>query len=180
MLFKRAFFNILAPINLSKVRCAFTSTDNPLILHAPTNRSIKGTKYILGATERLRREGHRFRLLLCENMTNVKVREKLAESEIVVDQLLARGQGLFAVEAMASGNAVINHVTPGLYGFPPELPVITADPDTVYDKLKMLLENPDLRLQKAREGRAYVEKHHDHVVAARKLLTQIGEPLLQT
>ena len=129
----------------------------------------------LPVIEKLKKEGYRFRLLLCENMNIEEIREKLVESEIVVDQLLSRGHGLFAVEAMASGNVVLNHATPGLYGYSNDLPVITSDPDTIYDNFKMVLENPALRLEKARLGRAYVEKHHDHVAVARKLLTQIGE-----
>lgn len=175
VLFRRPFFTISVPIDLSTISYAFTPTRNPLILHAPTNRSKKGTKYLIEAVERLRKEGHRFRLLLCENMTNVETRKKLTQSEIVVDQLLGRGHGLFTVEAMASGNAVLVHAIPGLYGYPPDLPIIPTKPDTIYENLKLVLDDPGLRQKRATVGRAFVEKHHDHVVVARRLLTQMGE-----
>lgn len=174
VLFKRRFFNILPPIDLSTVSYTFNATDNPLVIHAPTNRSRKGTKYIIEAAERLEKEGHRFRFFLCENMTSKETRKTLGESEIVVDQLLSRGQGLFAVEAMASGNAVLNHATPGLYGYTADLPVVTSDPDTVYENLKMVLEDTGLREERARRGRAYVEKYHDHVAVAGKMLAEMG------
>ena len=174
-LFSRPFSRPVLPIDLSAFRFSCTPTGNPLVIHAPTNRSLKGTKYILEAVERLTREGHSFRFLLCENMTNRQTREKLAESEIVVDQVLGRGHGLFALEALACGNVVLNHATPGRYGFPPDQPFIVTTPDTVYDNLKMVLENPELRWEKAREGRAYVEKYHGHVDVARAFLAQIGE-----
>lgn len=174
-LFKRPYINFKLPVVLSRTRYAFTVTPDPLILHAPTDRSIKGTKYIIEAVERLGKEGYRFRFLLCENMKNTEVMKKLEESEIVVDQLLARGHGLFALEAIARGNVVLNHATPGRYGSPPDQPFIITTPDTVYDNLKMVLENPGFRVKKAQEGRAYVEKYHDHVDVSRKFLTDIGE-----
>ena len=173
--FKKKSITFSLPVNISATKYSFTATDNPLVLHAPTNKSIKGTKYIVEAAERLKKEGHSFRFLLCENMTNAMVRQKLEESEVVADQILARGHGLFALEALASGNVVLNHAVPGRYGYPSDQPFIVTTPKTIYDNLKMVLENPELRKEKAKEGRAYVEKYHDHVAIARKFLEKIGE-----
>ena len=174
-LFSRDCKQSRLPINLDTMRYRINHESEPLILHAPSDSALKGTKYVLQAIEKLREEGYLFRFLLCRNMENEEVKNKLAESEIVVDQLLRPAHGLFAIEAMASGNVVLGGAIPGRYGFPEELPIITTGPDNIYDNLKMVLENPQLRLDRARSGRAYVEKYHDHVKVARYFLEQIGE-----
>lgn len=163
------------PINLSTVSFGLHKSFEPLILHAPSNSVKKGTRYMLEAVERLKKEGYRFKLLLCENMDNVEVRQKLSQSEIVVDQLLARAYGLFAIEAMASGNVVLGNAQGGHYGFPEELPILTTNPDNIYENLKMVLENPQLRVERAQKGRVYVEDYHDHIKVAKDFLRQIGE-----
>jgi len=108
-------------------------------------------------------------------MKNEEVKAKLAESEIVIDQLLVPGHGLFAIEAMASGNAVLGSAISGRFGFPEDLPILTTTPDNIYENLKMVLENPQLRIDLAHKGRAYVEKYHDHIQVAKYLMEQIGE-----
>jgi glycosyltransferase involved in cell wall biosynthesis len=163
------------PIKLATVSYKLTSSADPLVVHAPSRRSKKGTRYLLGAVERLRNEGYQFKFMLCEKMNNEEVKKKLTESEIVVDQLLARAYGLFAVEAMASGNVVLGNAHPGRHGLPEDLPIATTNPSNIYEHLKLVLESPQLRLEKARQGRAYVEKYHDHVKVAKELLEKIGE-----
>ncbi len=163
------------PFDVDTVEYNVSITDNPLVIHAPTNRLIKGTKYILNAVETLRREGYRFRFLLCENMPNNVLKKKLTEAEIVIDQLLLPGYALFAIEAMASGNVVLGNAIPNYNGFPGHTPVVTTNPGSIYNNLKMVLENPELRSRKAREGRRYVEKYHDYKKVAKNFLKKIEE-----
>jgi len=68
---------------------------------------------------------------------------------------------MFATESMAAGCAVLSGNIAEFSGFPPELPVIHTDPDNVYQNLKMLLENSELRRELGEKGRRYVEKYHD-------------------
>ncbi len=173
-LFKREYLVTRLPINLKTISFKINNSVEPLILHAPSKSEIKGTKYILEAIERLRRDGYRFNFSLCESMDNMELRAKLVESEIVIDQLLAHAHGLFAIEAMASGNVVLGNVKPGQYGFPEDLPIITTDPDNVYENLRTVLENRQLRIELAQRGRIYVEKYHDHVKVAEDFLQKIA------
>ncbi|MDD1758933.1 MAG: glycosyltransferase [Methanotrichaceae archaeon] len=174
-LFKRKYLMTRLPINLKTISFKINNSAEPLILHAPSYSMKKGTKYLLETIEKLKEEDYRFKFLLCENMDNAEVRQKLSQSEIVVDQLLARAHGLFAIEAMASGNVVLGNVQGGHYGFPEELPILTTNPDKIYENLKTVLENPQLRAEMAQRGRVYVEKYHDHIKVARDFLRQIGE-----
>ena len=149
-------------------------SDNPLIVHAPSSNPVKGTAYVLQAVEKLKQD-YNFKFLLCKNMPNELVRKKLTEAEIVVDQLLLPGHGFLGVEAMSSGNAVLGSAVPGYNGFPESLPIVTTTPDTIYENLKTMLEDPKLRKDLAQKGRAYVKQYHDYKKVTADFLEKIGE-----
>ncbi len=134
------------------------------IVHAPSHRGVKGTRYLVEAVERLRREGRSLELLLIENMRRDEARAIYAQADLVVDQLLAGWYGGLAVEAMALAKPVVSYIRDTDLGFVPpamreEMPIVNAVPGTIYDVLKGLTTAslPEL----GRRGRAYVERWHD-------------------
>ena len=148
----------------------------PRVLHAPTQRAIKGTRYLLDAAERLRGEGVPFDLELIENLPHAEAQRRYGEADLVVDQLLAGWYGGFAVEAMALGKPVIAYLRESdLPNVPQEmratLPVINATPTTIYDVLKEWLTVRRHTLQeRGRASRAYVERWHDARAIAKRLI----------
>jgi len=154
----------------------FCISDNPVpkIIHAPTNRSIKGTKYILEALERLKQNGYSFELILIEGRPNKEVLEILSKSDIVVDQLFSTGTATFSLESLASGNVVLTGCKPDYQNLPQDCPVVDIGIDNIYDKLKMVLDNRELRINLAKAGRQYVEKYHHHIKLTRQILEWIG------
>lgn len=166
-------YHIIWPaFNLNSTEYRVHQSDEPLIVHAPSDRSIKGTKYVLNAVKRLEKD-YKFRFMLCENMSNEELKKKLADSEIVIDQILLPGHGVFGIEAMASGNAVLGSAVPGYNGFSEELPIVTTTPDTLYENLKIVLEDPDMRVDLAKKGRRYVEHYHDYKRVAADFLEKV-------
>jgi len=167
-------YNLIWPaIDLRTVKYRVLQSDEPLILHAPSSRLIKGTKYVLNAIKKLEKENYKFRFMLCENIRNEELKKKLFDSEIIIDQLLLPGYGLFSIEAMASGNAVLGSAVAGYNGFSDDLPIVTTTPDTIYENLKMVLEDPGLRVELAKKGRKYVEKYHELRKVTRDFLKKI-------
>ena len=77
------------------------------ILHAPTDREIKGTRYVLAAVERLKAAGYPVALQVLEGIPYAEVPAFVATADIVVDQLMIGAYGTFAVEAMATGRPVV-------------------------------------------------------------------------
>jgi glycosyltransferase involved in cell wall biosynthesis len=148
----------------------------PLIVHAPSHRGAKGTEQVLAALERLRHEGVAFELRLVEGLDHGEVRRLYEEADIVVDQLLAGWYGGLAVEAMALGKPVVAYIRESDLRFVPdamrqELPVINADPATVYPVLRRLLSASRGELAEiGRRGRAYVERWHDPKTIAAGLI----------
>lgn len=149
------------PVDICNIRYNNAPNPKPVVIHAPSNQERKGTAHVLEAVKRLEKEGCSFDFRLCRNMPNTQVREMLSEGDIAVDQLFAVGAGLFAVEAMAAGCAVLGGNIPELSGIL-NLPIIHTNTTNVYDNLKLLIKNPDLRQELGEKGRRYAERYHDH------------------
>ena len=147
----------------------------PVVVHAPTDRGGKGTRFVLAAVEALRAEGVELEFVLVEGLTRAQARAEYERADLVVDQLLAGWYGGLAVEAMALGKPVIAYLRHSDFdGVPQELveqlPVIEARPDTITDVLRRLLTSERSRLPEiGAAGRAFVERWHDPVRVAERL-----------
>ena len=150
--------------------------ERPLVLHAPTHREVKGTRFLLDAVARLRADGVAFDFELVEGLTQSEARKLYEHADIVVDQLLAGWYGGFAVEVMAFERPVVSYLREEDFGCVPpqmraEIPVIGAEPATIYDVLKELLTTRRAELPEiGRRGREYVRRWHDPLQIARELV----------
>ena len=148
--------------------------DTIKILHAPSNRSIKGTSYILSAFKKLKSEGYPVELLLVENIPNNKAKEFYQKADIVIDQLLIGWYGGFAVEMMALEKPVLCYLRDSdldmFVPFKDKIPIVNITKDTLYEKLITLIEDPKLRKKIGKKSRGYVEEIHDPIKIAKKLI----------
>jgi hypothetical protein len=147
----------------------------PLVIHAPSHRGAKGTKYILDAVDNLKQDDIPFEFILIEGMSNKEARKIYEKADILIDQLLVGWYGGLAVELMALGKPVICYIRSEDLKFIPvemcnEIPVINANNDTIYSVLKECLTSNKNNLSKiGKLGREYVEKWHDPIKIAEKL-----------
>jgi glycosyltransferase involved in cell wall biosynthesis len=135
-----------------------------IVLHAPTDRDIKGTNHVVRAVELLRNEGLPVRLDLVEGVTHEEVLDRCARSHVVVDQLLLGWYGGFAVEAMALGRPVLAFIEEAEQDdnpFGASLPIVRTTPQSLADDLRALVEDPQLRIDRGQAGRRFVEERHD-------------------
>ena len=166
----RPYMHFFVPIDLSACKSKVVGRDIPIVVHAPSIRSAKGTDTILWALERLRTEGVPFELHLLEGMPNGQVRSELTDADVVIDQLYWPLHGKLGVEAMASGCALATCNREDLEPIPPNRPIWHIDADNVYVQLKRLLTDKELRVRLAHEGRKHVEYYHDHVKVAQHIM----------
>jgi glycosyltransferase involved in cell wall biosynthesis len=130
---------------------------------------------VLEAVTRLQAEGIAFDFKLVEGMRNDEARKLYNKADLLVDQLLLGWYGGIAVEAMALGKPVVCYIREGdLHFIEPdmraELPLIRAEPATIYEVLRVWLTRDRHRLPEiGRLGRAYVERWHDPIAIARTL-----------
>lgn len=160
----RPYFRWNMMVNPGKIsENCYQRINNPIVVHAPSSREVKGTKYLLWAVEKLKTEGYEFEFSLIENVPNIEAIRMYGEADILVDQLLCPGTGKLATEALATGTIVLSNMSYGIYpqNNPTDCPVIDVNPNTIYERLKWLIENPDYRVEHSKKGRPYVEKELD-------------------
>lgn len=134
----------------------------PLVVHAPTLPTFKGTSYIESTLDRLRADGYQFNYTRIERMDHATALSLYRQADLVIDQVSVGSYGTFAVEAMALGKPVVAHIRPDIAAkFPLTLPIIQADPSNLYAYVAAYLVNPDLRYVQGRLSRTYVEQYHD-------------------
>jgi len=147
-----------------------TNRRRPLIVHAPSSRTRKGTEHVVEACLGLDAD-----LEIVESLHHDEARERYRAADIVVDQLNAGWHGMFAIEAMALGKPVVSYlredvVERSAQGYGVRVPIVSATKDTLRERLRPLVESQDERRRIGAESRAYVERVHDIDRIAERLL----------
>lgn len=137
------------------------------IVHAPSKRAVKGTKYVLEAFDRLREKYDNIELVLVEGKTQQEAFAIYETADIIVDQLFAGTYGVFAIEGMAMGKPVITYISDEMkQRLPAELPIVSGSTRTVADAMERLIRDGALRRERGIAGRQYVENYHNYKYAA--------------
>lgn len=138
------------------------------IIHTPNHRGFKGTEFIVHAVDELKQEGLNINLILVEGKKNSEVRRLMAEeADILVEQLIFVGYALSAIEGMASGLPVISNLENRdyvdilyRYSYLNECPILSSNPETIKDHLRLLVTNPSLRQELGQAGHKFVDKYN--------------------
>jgi len=141
-----------------------------LVLHAPTNRLIKGTRYVERAYESLRDRFAGVEFATVERIPWRELARRMAEADVVVDQLFMGWYGMVAVEAMAMGKPVLCFIRDD---FEPRLdrcPIVRCTKEDLAERLAELLSDAAARRRLGESGRDYVERTHAAPVIAGRLL----------
>lgn len=149
----------------------------PLIVHAPSEKAIKGTDAVLKAIEKLK-DRFNFDFKLIHGMEHSKVLEIMRSCDIMLDQFVIGEHGVAALEAMALGKPTVCYIKPSLVPrYPAELPIVNANQENLTKVIKDLLEDGQRRYEIGRSSRAYVEKYHDAHKIAHQLVAIYKELL---
>ncbi|MFA5029975.1 MAG: hypothetical protein WC495_00080 [Patescibacteria group bacterium] len=137
----------------------FTS-DNTVIVHAPTNRDIKGTSIIISAIKKLQQK-YKIQLVLVENKSNAEALKIYQSANIVVNDILQGPYGILAIECMALGKPVLSRIDKKLSQYYDDSPIVNSSPETILRDLEKLILNPELQKKLGSLGRTFIEKNHD-------------------
>ncbi len=144
--------------------------DRPVVLHAPSSRSRKGTEHVVAACEGLDVE-----LDIVEGLRHDEARRRYERADIVVDQLNAGWYGIFALEAMALGKPVLSYLraeavqeTEKALGV--DVPILPVTKETLRGQIAELAASAERRRQIGAASRTYVERVHDADKGADRLL----------
>lgn len=145
---------------MESIGAACRPDDRPIVIsHAPTVRSIKGTRFVIDAKRQLR---GRAEVNIIEREPWLACLALKAASHIFVDQI-GLGYGNNAIEAWAMGLPVVAGADRRILErmaqeFP--IPFIQADRGSLLPILTELIASPALREEWAAKGRAHVDRFH--------------------
>jgi hypothetical protein len=133
-----------------------------IVIHAPSSPIIKGTQVVRAAVRRLHAEGYDFEYRELIGVPHAEVIASLREAHIVLNEFYAFVPGVFGVEAMASGCALLTRADERIET---DLPagsnsawLVTTAAD-VYSNLRQLLDDPGRIGPQAAAGLAWVREH---------------------
>ena len=133
-----------------------------IVIHAPSSPIIKGTQVVRAAVRRLHAEGFDFEYRELIGVPHAEVVASLREAHIVLNELYAFVPGVFGVEAMASGCALLTRADERIET---DLPagsnsawLVTTAAD-IYSNLRQLLDDPGRIAPQAAAGLAWVQEH---------------------
>jgi glycosyltransferase involved in cell wall biosynthesis len=147
------------------------TTGVPVLLHAPSSESIKGSPIIIAAVERLKKRMP-LEFILVKGVPYAEALKLYQRADLVIDQVQLSWYGGFAVEAMALGKPVACYIQDEDLRFLPagmraDLPMIQITPDTIEADLERALQQRHLWPAWGRRARNYVLRwHHPRRLAA--------------
>jgi glycosyltransferase involved in cell wall biosynthesis len=150
--------------------------DGPLkIVHVPTSPRKKGTAYLIHAVEKLQSEGYDLELDICQEVTHDDLIQRYIKAHVSVVALLGGWYGTSGIEAMALGRPIISFIRPELIQYTDfeteeDIPVISANRESIYEVLKGLLESDLTELKNlGLTSYNYAKKYHDVKVISKRL-----------
>jgi hypothetical protein len=140
-----------------------SASDEPLIIHAPTNPDIKGTREVEAAIKQLRDEGLRFRFELVQGLPADALDGLLRECDIVIDQP-GVWPGRFGVAAMAAGAVVVGGNQAEYWHVPDVSPVeqFERDADALAAVLRGLIMDRPRRQELMRRSLEYARRNYSY------------------
>jgi hypothetical protein len=165
------------PFEVDKFKKKEILKNNKLnICHAPTNRYLKGTDYLLKAVDELKGKFD-FDFLLIENQPHKEVLKiKEQKCDILVDQLTdlgGFGYGMNSMECLSMGIPSITYINPQYEEFLKVHPFINANKDNIKEVLEEILTTPEVLFEKSVECRKWVVKEHNYIKVSNFMLDEI-------
>ncbi|MBD2131561.1 glycosyltransferase [Sphaerospermopsis sp. FACHB-1094] len=154
-------FEIIDQILVETKSIEKTKNNSLIIAHAPSNRKIKGTDFILKCIDNLKNKGLNIELKLIENVPHKEALKIYKSADIAIDQLLVGAYGLLSAEMMALGVPTIVYLRENLLDkYPEEPPLINANPDNLEEVLMDIYDNRDKLEYYSNSGINYARSFH--------------------
>lgn len=133
----------------------------PVVLHAPSRASLKGSSHVDAAMSALDDAGViDYRRL--EHLAPTQMPDAIAAADIVLDQFAIGSYGVLAVQALAAGRVVVGHVMPEVRAaVGRSVPIVEATPDQLEDVVRAIAAERDAARATAAEGVAFASEVHD-------------------
>jgi hypothetical protein len=147
-----------------------TNREPPLAVYAPTADRADDTAMVVAACTQLGVE-----LDVVEGVHHDDAFERYKAADLAIGSIGADWYGSFEIEAMALGKPVVAALDRDVLrqseeAFATTVPIVTATRETLVERLRPLVADPDERRRVGVAGRAYVERVHDANTIADRLI----------
>lgn len=154
--------------------------DRPVVLHAPSNPRLKGTAAIEATLTDLDSRGLlTYRRL--QGVPHAEMAAAIAESDVLVDQVVLGNPGVLLAESLAAGRVVVAHLSEQVrdrmaLGDPDgrPAPVVQADPTTIGQLIEQVVDDRTAYREMAAQGPGWARRNHDGRRAAEVLAGFLG------
>lgn len=136
-----------------------------VIAHAPTDRELKGTQYLVDAFEEVHKQFPTTTLDLIEGLPYPEAIERYRKSTFLVDSLIMGIYGMVALECMAMRVPVMGYIagnTKDIISNSGYLPIWYTSKETLeQDLITAISSSRTTMIQQAEEGHEYVKAFHN-------------------
>ncbi|MEZ4938239.1 MAG: hypothetical protein R2799_11665 [Crocinitomicaceae bacterium] len=147
--------------SIQKIQSEETEKDHFYICHAPSQKDVKGTKYIIQAIDQLINQGYPIKFDLIENVPHSEALKRIAKSDIFIDQLNLGAYGMAALEGLSLNKTVLCFIKKdNIPNYPEDCPILNVNKDNIQSCLKDLLNHPEKIYETGSKGRNYVDRYH--------------------
>jgi len=150
------------------------NSSKTIIVHAPTNRAIKGSNLVIPILERLKKlYPYNIDYIIVEGLSSEQAMKEYLKADLIIDQLIIGWYGAFAAEAMKMGKPVMVYIhSEDLIHIPSEMAkdllnsIINVNLINLQDKLLEIIHDKTILKNYSDNGFIYVNKwHHPEYVA---------------
>ena len=150
----------------------------PVVVHAPSRGSLKGTDLVEPVLRELDESGM-IEYRQAKGLDRAGMQELYRRADVVLDQFALGSYGVAACEAMAAGRVVVSHVSDQVRdevrrSTGTDLPVVQAEAGSLRAVLLRLLDDRDAARDAASRGPELVRRLHDGRAAAAALAPFLG------
>jgi len=151
------------PVSLEK----FDDSSPVRIMHFPSHRELKGTKYVEAAISKL---GGKYEIdYISRRMPNQEVLKNLEKAHILIDQF-THTFGLLSVEGLSRGCVVICRIEKWARKSYPDLPVVSCDPEDLEETIAGLLASPEKMKEIAKKSIEWYQRYATLDVVGNRML----------
>lgn len=141
-----------------------------LVIHAPTAPVAKGSSYIREAMEKIGAKYPNVRFKELQHLSNQEYQHLINNCDIYIDQLIWGFHGVAAIQAMALEKPVLCYLHPDFLKYVSNPPIINSNPDNLYDRLEELIVNAEKLPEIGKQSREYYLQFHTPQKVAGQLL----------
>ena len=143
---------------------------------------MKGRELLYNVVKKIEKKyPDKCEVVATESLPYYEYIERMAQCDVLLDQIYSYTPGMNALQAMSMGLVVVSGGEEEHYELVGEKelrPIINVQPDEedIYNKLEQLILHPERILQLKHEGIDYVRHHHDSLKVAERYLDAWKRP----